>query len=76
VVDDEHQGAGVGRLLSEAVASMALSHGCTRLRAEMAEDNAAMVHLMTRLGPTARSHEGGSVLLHTRLPADRRLAVA
>src|SRR4051794_5955508 len=40
VVADESQGRGVGALLSEAVASLAIQRGATHLKAEMLEDNA------------------------------------
>ncbi|HEY0633339.1 MAG TPA: GNAT family N-acetyltransferase, partial [Thermoleophilaceae bacterium] len=35
VVDDDAQGQGLGKVLSEAVASVALQRGATRLKAEM-----------------------------------------
>ena len=74
VVDDERQRAGVGTLLSEAVASLALGNGAFELRAHVADRNPAMRRLMERLGPTVERSERGSSLLHTRLPVDRRLA--
>jgi RimJ/RimL family protein N-acetyltransferase len=76
VVADEHQGKGAGRLLSSAVASIALRRGATHLRATMAADNAAMLRLMEHLGDTVRSREGETVVAYTRLdPArDRRAA--
>lgn len=76
VVDEEHQGRGIGQLLSEAVASIALARGARRLRAEMAGGNAPMLALLTRIGPTARRIEGGTSVAYVRLPADRRLVAA
>jgi RimJ/RimL family protein N-acetyltransferase len=67
VVGDKHQGAGVGKLLTEVIASLAARHGASHLRAEMLEGNRAMPGLMRRLGPTTSSVEGSVVVLHTRL---------
>lgn len=72
VVADDSQGRGVGTLLSEAVASLAIQRGATHLKAEMLDDNAQMLHLMQRLGPTVRTVEEGNVVAYTRLPATRR----
>ena len=76
VVGDKRQGKGVGTLLSQAVASLALRRGATHLKATMAADNQAMRRLMERLGDTVLSHEGETVVAYTRLdPAgDRRAA--
>jgi RimJ/RimL family protein N-acetyltransferase len=74
VVDDEHQGRGLGTLLSEAVASLAIQRGATHLKAEMLGDNTQMLRLMQRLGPTVRTVEDGNVVAYTRLPAARRHA--
>jgi acetyltransferase len=74
VVADEHQGRGVGKLLSEAAAALAAQHGATHLKAELLEDNVAMRRLMERLGPTVRTHEAGGATMYTRLPAGRRHA--
>lgn len=76
VVDDEHQGQGVGGALIEAVASFAAAHGATHIRAEMLDHNRAMAHLLERLGHTVQTVEDGHVLAYTRLPlrADRRAA--
>ena len=72
VVGDEAQGRGLGRLLAEAVASLAIQRGATHLKAEMREDNGAMLRLMERLGPTVRSIEEGTLVAYTRLEAARR----
>jgi GNAT superfamily N-acetyltransferase len=76
VVDDDAQGQGLGKLLSEVVASLAIQRGATHLKAEMLEDNSAMLHLMRRLGSTIRTVEGGSTVAYTRLPAGRRSRAA
>jgi GNAT superfamily N-acetyltransferase len=72
VVADHSQGRGVGALLSEAVASLAIQRGATHLKAAMRDDNTRMLHLMQRLGPTVRTMEDGNVVAYTRLPATRR----
>jgi RimJ/RimL family protein N-acetyltransferase len=76
VVDDEHQGEGVGGALIEAVASLAAAHGATHLRAELLEHNRAMIRLLERLGRTVQTMEEGHILAYTRLPlrAERRAA--
>ena len=75
VVDDEHQGRGVGRLLSEAVASLAMQHGATHLKAELQERNEPMARLLERLGPTVRTVEDGTAVIYVQLPtASRRAA--
>jgi acetyltransferase len=76
VVDDEHQGKGVGGALIEAAASLAAAHGATHIRAEMLDHNRAMVRLLQRLGHTVQTVEDGHVLAYTRLPlrTDRRAA--
>jgi acetyltransferase len=72
VVGDDNQGQGLGKLLSEAVASVALQRGATRLKAEMLHDNAPMLHLLERLGRTVRTVEDGRAVAYTRLPQRRR----
>jgi RimJ/RimL family protein N-acetyltransferase len=74
VVGDESQGRGVGKLLSESVAALAIQRGATHLKAEMLEGNTAMLRVMERLGPTVRTVEDGRAVAHTRLPARRRNA--
>ena len=76
VVDDEHQGMGVGGALIEAVSSLAAAHGATHLRAEMLEPGRALVRVLERLGRTVQTVENGHVLAYTRLPlrAERRAA--
>src|SRR3954465_14617521 len=72
VVDDEAQGRGLGKVLSEAVASVAMSRGATRLKAEMLDGNAPMLRLLERLRPTVRAGEDGRAVAYTRLQPSRR----
>lgn len=76
VVDDERRDRGVGKLLTEVIASLAMRQGATQLKAELLERNAAMQRLMERIGPTVRSVEGGSSVIYTRLPGVRRRRAA
>jgi RimJ/RimL family protein N-acetyltransferase len=72
VVDDDTQGRGLGKVLSEAVASVALQRGATRLKAEMLSGNAPMMRLLERLGRTVRTVEDGRSVAYTRLQQSRR----
>src|SRR4051794_18566767 len=72
VVDDDAQGRGLGKVLSEAVASVALQRGATRLKAEMLDGNAPMLRLLERLGRTVRAVEDGRAVAYTRLQPSRR----
>jgi GNAT superfamily N-acetyltransferase len=72
VVDDDAQGLGLGRMLSEAVASVALQRGAVRLKAEMLDDNRPMLRLMERLGRTVRTVEDGRSVAYTRLTRGAR----
>jgi acetyltransferase len=74
VVDDRHQHRGVGKLLAEAVAALAMRQGADRLTAEALGENSAMERLLERLGPTVRAEEDGVSMVHTRLPARSRRA--
>jgi RimJ/RimL family protein N-acetyltransferase len=76
VVGDDNQGQGVGKLLTEVIASLAMQQGATHLRAELLEHNAAMLALMARLGRTVRTVEEGVTVVHTRLAASRRRRAA
>jgi GNAT superfamily N-acetyltransferase len=67
VVDDDAQGRGVGTLLSEAVASLAVHRGAKALKAPRVDANSPMVSLLERLGPTARTNEDGDQVAYTRL---------
>ena len=72
VVADEHQGAGLGACLSEAIASLAIKRGATHLKAHMLPGNAPMLRLFERLGRTVRTVEDGTSTAYVRLRADRR----
>jgi acetyltransferase len=74
VVGDDSQGQGLGKLLSESVASLAIQRGATHLKAEMLGHNAPMLRLMQRLGSTVRTAEDGTTVVYARLPAGRRNA--
>lgn len=74
VVADDRQGRGVGKLLTEAAAALAIQQGATHLRADLLEHNAAMLALMERLGRTTRTYEDGVAAVFTRLPARGRRA--
>ena len=76
VVDDQHQGRGVGKLLSEAVASVAIKRGATHLKAHMQSENTPMLRLFERLGRTIRSVENGTSTAYVRLRADRSVSAA
>ena len=73
VVHDPRQGMGIGELLTEAIASLALRQGASHLRAELDGDQ-RMLALMRRLGPTMLTAEGETSVAVTRLPATRRRA--
>jgi acetyltransferase len=74
VVGDRRQGRGVGKLLTEVVASLAMQQGATRLKAELLNENQPMLHLMQRLGRTMSTVEGGVSVIYSTLPAARRRA--
>lgn len=74
VVDDRRQGRGVGKLLTEVVASLAMQQGTTRLKGELLTENPAMLHLMQRLGRTVSVVEDGVPVVYATLPASRRRA--
>lgn len=74
VVDDDQQGLGVGRLLTEVIASLAIQQGATALKSELLERNAPMLALLERLGPTVSTVEDGVSVAYTRLSAMRSRA--
>jgi RimJ/RimL family protein N-acetyltransferase len=76
VVADDVQGSGIGKLLSEALAALALQRGATHLRAVMPDENAAMRALMERLGSTVETIENGVTSIYARLPAGSRRRAA
>jgi len=76
VVSDEHQHQGLGKCLSEAVASIAIKRGASHLKAQMLAENTSMLRLFERLGRTVRSVEDGTSTAYVRLRADRRRSAA
>lgn len=76
VVDDGLQGQGVGKLLTEVIASLAMHQGATHLRAQLLEHNAPMLALMERLGRTVRTVSDGTIEVVTRLSSAQRRAAA
>jgi RimJ/RimL family protein N-acetyltransferase len=68
VVDDDHQGQGVGHLLAGAIASLAVKRGATHLKAEMLDGNSAMLAVMESLGPVMHTVEDGHRVAFARLP--------
>ena len=74
VVDDRAQGHGVGKLLTEAVASLAIRQGARRLKAELLGENEAMLRLLEWLGPTLRAEEDGNPVVYVELARSRRSA--
>jgi acetyltransferase len=67
VVADDQRGRGLGKLLSEVVASIALRTGATHLKAEVLHTNSPMVGLMRRLGSTVTTAEQGNCVVYTKL---------
>jgi GNAT superfamily N-acetyltransferase len=74
VVDDRAQGRGVGKLLTEAIASLAISQGARQLKAKLLIENPQMLHLMERLGPAVRRVEDGNEVVYAKLPERRAAA--
>lgn len=74
VVEEEHQSQGIGRLLAEAIASLALSRGATHLKAEMLDTNPAVLKLLSAIGRTVRTIEDGRSVAYAKLPARNRWA--
>ena len=74
VVDNDQQDRGVGKLLTEVIASLAMQQGATRLKAELLGQNTAMLRLMQRLGRTMSTVEDGVSVVYATLPASRRRA--
>ena len=64
----------VGRLLSEAIASLAVSRAATHLKAEMLDSNPAVLKLLGSIGRTVRTIEDGRAVAYAKLPARSRWA--
>jgi GNAT superfamily N-acetyltransferase len=74
LVDERTRNLGIGKLLTEAVASLAIQQGATHLRGELPQSDGPVVRLMERLGQTVRTVEDGAEVVYTELPAPRRRA--
>jgi GNAT superfamily N-acetyltransferase len=74
VVDDRTQNRGVGKLLTEAVASLAIQQGASHLMGELPQADGPILRLMERLGSTARTVEDGRPVVYTTLPGRRSRA--
>ena len=68
VVDERSRNRGVGKLLTEAVASLAIQQGATHLRGELPASDGPVVRPMERLGRTVRTVEDGTEVVYTELP--------
>src|SRR5687767_5241232 len=69
VVDDAHQSRGIGKLVAEAIASLALSRGATHLKAEMLDSSPAVLRVLGSIGPTISEIEDGRAVAYAKLPA-------
>ena len=74
VVEEAHQNQGIGRLLTEALASIALSRGATHLKAEVLDSNPAVLRLLGGIGRTVQSIEEGRAVTYAKLPSRSRWA--
>ena len=74
VVEDEHQSRGIGRLIAEAIASLAVARGATHLKAEMLDSSPVLLTLLGSLGRTVRTIEDGHAVAYVKLPARSRWA--
>jgi acyl-CoA synthetase (NDP forming)/RimJ/RimL family protein N-acetyltransferase len=74
LVDDEHQGLGIGTLLLEALAVHATANGVARLVAEVLPNNASMLNVFRSAGFTAHTrYSDGTV--HVDFPLARTAAL-
>jgi GNAT superfamily N-acetyltransferase len=69
VVEEEHQSRGIGKLIAEAIASLALSRGATHLKAEMLDSSPAVLKVLGSIGPTISEVEDGRSVAYAKLPA-------
>ena len=74
VVEEEHQSRGIGRLIAEAIASLALSRGAIRLKAEMLDSSPAVMKVLASIGRTVSTFEDGRSVAYAELPARARWA--
>jgi GNAT superfamily N-acetyltransferase len=69
VVEEAHQSRGIGKLVAEAIASLAQSRGATHLKAEMLDSSPAVLRVLGSIGPTIREIEDGRAVAYAKLPA-------
>jgi GNAT superfamily N-acetyltransferase len=74
VVEEEHQSHGIGKLIAEAIASLALSRGATHLKAEMLDSSPVVMKLLGAIGRTVTAVEDGRAVAYAKLPARSRWA--
>ena len=74
VVDERARNRGVGKLLTEAIASLAIQQGASHLRGELPQSDGAVRRLMERLGRTVEIVEDEGRVLYTTLPTPRSRA--
>ena len=74
VVDEDHQSHGIGKLLTEAIASLALARAASHLKAEMLDSSPAVLKLLGGIGRTVRTIEDGRSVAYTKLPERSRWA--
>lgn len=73
-VEDERQGRGLGTLLGQAVASLALRRGASHLRLETLDGGGPGLSAMDRLGRVTRCVEDGRVVVYARIAGAARRA--
>lgn len=69
VVEEAHQSRGIGKLVAEAIASLAQARGATHLKAEMLDSSPAVLKVLGSIGPTISEIEDGRAVAYTKLPA-------
>ena len=69
VVEEEHQSQGIGGLVTEAIASLAVSRGATHLKAEMLDSSPVVMKLLGSIGRTVTAVEDGRAVAYAKLPA-------
>ncbi len=74
VVEEEHQSHGIGRLMAEAIASLALARGASHLKAEMLDSSPAVLRVLESIGRVVRTFEDGRAVAYAKLPARNRWA--
>jgi GNAT superfamily N-acetyltransferase len=74
VVDDARQGRGLGTLLAQAVAALALRRGTTHLRLETLDGRGPGLAVMDRLGRVTRCVEDGRTIVYARIAGATRRA--